>query len=164
MATKNGAWTTPLALTLTAGTNAPDWNLTGSTGVYIGLASALADEANFDQTTTAYTTYTGGTWGITELSTSGGYTAAGIALPTPSWATAGASTGQLIYTAGAAVWTSSGGGFTLNPGGMFVYSNNATTKYMMFQLVFTGGPYTASGGGTFTVTPPAAGMVTLTVK
>src|SRR3974377_882191 len=101
MTVKSGIYCQPLLLTVTAGAQAPDWDLTGANGVYIGLLTTGADEAKFESTTTAAITSAGASWTITEVANGGGYTTAGIAIPTP--AVSVVSGDILKYTMAAAV-------------------------------------------------------------
>lgn len=67
-----------------------------------------------------------------ELSTSGGYTVAGVSVASPTL-TGGGATDQINWDTGNAVWAVTGGGFT---GRVFVlYDNTATNKDLIAYCV-----------------------------
>lgn len=111
---------------------------------------------SFDATATTYST-------TKELATSNGYTQGGASFPSPTVG-AGTPATKIKWTAGGSgitQWTSSGAGFTAS---FAVIYDTSNSNHLVCCLDFSsgnGGPKTASGGGTFTITWAAGGVITL---
>ncbi len=99
-----------------------------------------------------------------ELTTSGGYTAGGIALAS---VTLTQTSGTVKFTAAAVVWTASGGGIPAWRRGVIYYLGTLNSKVNPIVGHFLGDSTPAdvaatTSGNTLTVTPNASGLVSAT--
>jgi hypothetical protein len=96
-----------------------------------------------------------------ELATANGYTNTGQALGSVTWTQSG---GTWTFTSAAVVWTASGAGITAR---LFAVYANVTRNSKVNPLLgvvlldTTPADVTATAGNTFTVTPNASGLFTL---
>lgn len=93
----------------------------------------------------------------TELSTANGYTAGGVTLSSP--ATTSAQTTS--WTAGTATWTATSSGISATSA--VVYDSTPASNKPVISYVLFGGTFTASAGGTFTITWNASGIISVVV-
>jgi hypothetical protein len=96
-----------------------------------------------------------------ELTTANGYTAGGITLTSVTWTNSG---GVLTFTSAAVTWTASGSGITAR---FAVIRASGTLNGLVDPILCvslldtTPADVTATAGNTFTITPNASGIFTL---
>ncbi len=116
----------------------------GTDTIKVGLATSASNLAS-TLTPSGYTDVTN------ELSTSGGYTAGGATVASPTL-TGGGATSTITWDTDNVSWTGSGGGFTARFA--FIYSDTASGKQVIAYCLLDSTPadVTVAAGVTLTIT------------